>query len=163
MWRIVSGLLLAWLMARSAVAGEVCRTMVRHRALVGSTLPFAVTPFAVPVAVPVATVTVPGVLYRYTAVEPRVPRVGNLQKTQGEQLEAATPEGIITQRCAACHRDSHPSGGLSLSGVSLGGLSRDVRVEIVRRITTRDEHLRMPKRGGLGADEIGTLIKALVK
>ena len=159
--QVAWGLLLVCVVPRPIALGDGCRPAFRRGVAVRLSSGFAVTPFAVPVAVPVATVTVPGLLYRYAGSKPLAPPATQQQST--EEIELLQPSEIIAQRCTACHRDGHADGGLVLDGAEVDELDRAVRVEIVRRITSQDDDLRMPRRGTLSSNDMETLLEALVK
>ncbi len=128
------------------------------RAIV-STSGLTVVPFAVPVAVPVATVQVPTVLYSYSAsgaAHPTAPASTDIGAHVDTAEEATS---IIQQACVRCHGGEAPQAGLSLE--SLDGLSREQRLEAVARLVSDDPDLRMPRGATLAPAEIGRVLQAL--
>lgn len=115
-----------------------------------------VTPFAVPVAVPVAVISRPAVFYAYSQYagsppcEPPKP---------APTVAAAQPPSIIARACLACHGDDRPQAGLSLA--SLSSLSPEQRLEAIARVVSDDPRQRMPKGAVLSAREIGQLLQEL--
>jgi mono/diheme cytochrome c family protein len=116
----------------------------------------AIVPFAVPVAVPVATVRQPSVLYSFrsyvaaydTASNQHLSTQHSVLSTQpaaggSTSVGAAVPDAIniLTRRCAACHSGASAQGSLRLFGDAGGLLARLPR----RRILEAVEAGRMPK------------------
>jgi len=137
-----------------------------------TTSKLVITPFAVPVAVPVATVNVSRLFYRYQTepvathcVPPRdEPPEGVVPEPNAKQPTAETSGAeVVTRKCAACHREGNAGNGLILDGVAIGSLDRPARLEILRRITTSDPNERMPRRGELSAEEREWLLEQLVR
>lgn len=126
-----------------------------------------VTPFAVPVGVPVAPYA--GVWYGASAVQPApqaqaaqptVPsdvaalfeeflrwRAGRLEPKAQSPVAAETQAdvgAILKAKCAACHSGADPQGGLRMWD-DAGALLKLPRHTIDARISTADEKTRMPK------------------
>ena len=148
--------------ANLAEAGPICtsaqRAAVVQKSIVVSS-GFAVVPFAVPVAVPVATVQSPTVLYSYDGH-----RVANraTQSPQEEPPAEANPQTsstLLEQKCAQCHGGAAPKAGLDLSNPV--SLSPQQRLAAVARVVSDDAELRMPKGSTLSPSEIGRLLQEL--
>ncbi len=100
-----------------AWAGGVCQTanVVQSNALVQSSS-LTVVPFAIPVAVPVATVANPAVLYSYQQ------QAGvNVSSSSATTIKPAAPVStdpvaILQRHCVECHRGDGAQGHLSLFG-----------------------------------------------
>jgi len=120
---------------------------------------FTVVPFAVPVAVPVATVQSPTVLYSYDGHR----AANQVTPTQHEELPAeANPQAsstLLEQKCAQCHGGAAPKAGLDLSNPV--SLSPQQRLAAVARVVSDDAELRMPKGSTLSPSEIGRLLQEL--
>lgn len=158
------GWLLAVLVPAAACGGD-CRPVVRGPGVVVRPA-FAVTPFAVPVAVPVATFVSPPVLYSFQGYSmarqaAAVPRATVKEAPpNGESAErAGEPAGIIQQKCGHCHGGEAPKAGLDLTDLAALDVTR--RLEAVRRVVSDDAALRMPKGAALTPAEIGAVLQEL--
>lgn len=177
---VLSGVLLvstACLIASAHAAGckQPARTrFARSESVVITAGSFVVVPFAVPVAVPVATIAQPTVLYGYSAAAGGSARVsgdaGNSRADDAiapddiaEMDHKLAADAIVARRCASCHGAADAKGGLVLESISLDELERPQRIELLRRITSTDPSLRMPKEAPLTQSEVDVLVEALVK
>jgi mono/diheme cytochrome c family protein len=137
----------------------------------------AVVPFAIPVAVPVATVNPGGVYYGYQHQAqqfaprslPRSPMPMQQAETvpsrdtspESAQPTATTTGSLVRQHCAKCHTGEAAKGGLRLDAwTSLGS---DQRLKMIRRVLSDDEATRMPKGQTLDPQVLGELIQELSK
>ncbi len=103
-----------------------------------------IVPFAVPVAVPVATVRQPSVLYSFRSYAAGYGTGSSFQPgTQMRVDTSADPDAanILTRRCAACHSGASSQGGLRLFDDTGGLLAKLPR----RRVLESVEAGRMPK------------------
>lgn len=148
--------------ANLAEAGPICTSgqrssVVQKNLIVGSG--FTVVPFAVPVAVPVATVQSPTVLYSYDGHRP--PHQTTQVPLEEPPVEANSPSRatLLEQRCATCHGGDAPKAGIDLSHPA--GLSPAQRLSAVARVVSDDADLRMPKGTTLSASEIGRVLQEL--
>ncbi len=164
MKRIVAlGMAINILWGHSVVeAAPRCRTIesavaVQKNVVVGAG--FTVVPFAVPVAVPVATVQPPTVLYSYTAPHTSYPTQQDETERSLPDAEALEATTLINQKCAQCHGGEAPKAGLDLSDPST--LNPEQRLKAIARVVSDDADLRMPKSGTLSPGEIGQVLQAL--
>ena len=134
-----------------------------------------ITPFAVPVAVPVTTIQPGSVGYSYTAAasayrvvpEWRTPeddladriaarlaeRIGTLG-TLAARPAAAT---LTTKHCAACHTGEGAKGGFRVDQP----LDDAARLAAIEAVLHDDEAHRMPKGKTLAPEDLGPLIQEL--
>lgn len=145
-----------------AEAGPIC-TSVQRAAVVQKSIVvgsgFTVVPFAVPVAVPVATVQSPTVLYSYDGY--RAANKAALLPHEEPPVEAKPQASstLLEQKCAECHGGAAPKARLDLSNPV--GLSPQQRLAAVARVVSDDAELRMPKGNTLSPSEIGRLLQEL--
>jgi hypothetical protein len=120
-----------------------------------------IVPFAIPVAVPVATISQPAVFYGYSQYRLAAKPPGPLPSS--ERPPALTAASVLRQRCAACHAGPNPKGRFSVEATT-GDLASDERLEIVDRVTSSDPQRRMPPDGpALAPDELRALLRELVR
>ena len=120
-----------------------------------------IAPFAIPVAVPVATISQPAVFYGYSQYR-AAPAAMSAEPLAPPRAEPLTASTVLEQRCAACHSDVGGKGGFSIAAAD--ELSRERRVEVLERVTSSDPRRRMPPdRPPLPADELRTLLRELVR
>lgn len=141
--------------AAMAPAGGPCRApavVVRQRVEVVSS-GLTIVPFAVPVAVPVATYSAPSVLYAYGAAMPRAegtawaPNAALSAEPVASSAEPIqlTPESVLRQACIKCHQGAAAKAGLTLfddAGQLRPKLPRHVMWEMVAEG-------KMPPRGAV--------------
>lgn len=145
--------------------GGVCLTRSRASSVfvVQSNIRFV--PFAIPVAVPVAIINVPSVVYGYSgysaAYRQQVQPVIEPQKAEAKVSYTAAE--IVTNRCTKCHSGDEPKGGFNLHDANLAELDRDTRFKMLLRIMEPDKGKRMPKDGELSREEFDALVDSLVK
>lgn len=134
-----------------------------------------ITPFAIPVAVPLATVAPVQYGYSYQGAAAGYLGQANYRSPDDDfadrvaaklatrlasmqaQPAAAQSLDLVTQKCAKCHTGPAAKGDWDLSrlGTPAG------RLEAISRITAEDPALRMPKGSPLKPEEIGSLIHTL--
>ena len=156
-------------------AGRPChRQVVRVQSVIVNQQGLAVVPFAVPVAVPVATVNPGGVYYGYQqqaqpqAVQQQAPcpQVAHEQAVQEPQTaEPLTGEtqaestSLVHQHCAKCHTGEQAKAGFRLEAWTT--LGAEQRLKMIRRVLSDDESTRMPKGKQLDPQTLGELIQEL--
>ncbi len=145
---IATVFLLMAVSAASATSAGNCRQRnvvlsTAHSATISQGL--MVVPFAVPVAVPVATISRPTLFYgysnysRYTASESQSAASGGTRSTNedaGESPRNATlkADSILSRNCSACHTGQAAQGGLQIfhaGGRIFEKLPRHVILEMV--------------------------------
>ncbi|MBX7164826.1 MAG: hypothetical protein K1X74_00635 [Pirellulales bacterium] len=144
-------------MPAGAWAGD-CGAGLRHAQVAVASSGLVVVPFAVPVAVPVATIQAPAVLYSWRGAA----STSVMSDAAGESAavqEALGGEGLVRQRCARCHEGEAAKGDLVLT--DLGALSAEQRLEAVRRVVSDDPQVRMPRGMLLSPSEIGRMVQEL--
>lgn len=156
-----------WTCHAPARAG--CGTQVAVRrtapAVVVQKPAFAVVPFAVPVAVPVATIAQPAVFYGYRqyAAGSDQPSAVSSRKLTADGFSADRPpaESIstIARSCVACHGGTAPKAGLDLT--DLTRLTPQQRLQAVARVVSDDPSVRMPPSRPLPPAEIGRVLQEL--
>jgi hypothetical protein len=143
-------------------AAQTCVTAQRTSATitVASSGGLTIAPFAIPVAVPVATISQPAVFYSYSQyrVAPNVTSAGQLTPPAASLTAAA----VLEQRCAACHNGVGAQGTFTIAAAE--ELSRERRVDVLDRVTSNDPRRRMPPDGQpLTPDELRALLHELVR
>ncbi len=133
-----------------------------------------VTPFAVPVALPVTQLQNPAVLYGYQqsaaayrqqslaqfkTLEERIVDLLmlRLSKLEGTPFSTMVEQTLVHQHCIKCHGGEKPKGDFSLSGE----LTAPKRLRMIQRITHPNAKKRMPKGRVLNDILIGDLIQEL--
>ncbi len=144
-------------------ARPICNTAATRQIVVQKSVivrnGFAVVPFAVPVAVPVATVNPPTVLYSFDALR------GYQQQPRAKAPESKTEHAtlkttvLVIQKCAKCHGGEAPKAGLDLSQATT--LTTKQRLAAVARVVSDDPDERMPKGAALSPAEIGRVLQEL--
>ncbi|MEX0713325.1 MAG: c-type cytochrome domain-containing protein [Pirellulales bacterium] len=176
-----------WLSAAPASArpARVCGTQ-RPAARVVLPPRFIVTPFAVPIAVPVAPrsfvyydVSYDQGLHSASPIaergNPVVPEAADAAGLAGEArrvgAESAAarssrpiassprPHSLVERNCLKCHGQASPAAGFTLSDAR--GLSAEQRLLAIRRLLDDDPARRMPKDSTLSAQELGELLQEL--
>lgn len=160
------------LLAAPALAGNRCNVSVQSFALQSG---LAVTPFAVPVATPVATVAVGAYSYGFTgqaaqsvsaaSVDSQVDKIADrvIAKLRaagfGGIKAEALPEkpSLVSANCAACHGATKQAGGFR---VDLS-LSPEAKLKAIGRILADDPAKRMPKGKNLDPQTLGLLLQEL--
>ncbi len=172
---LVVAVSVAWFSCELADAGPICNSVRTQSIVVQRNIVvqngFAVVPFAVPVAVPVATVNVPTVLYSFDAnrgyqqshqthnadrsgfTEPRSRDEGSEHWTSDSRPSA------VVLKCAKCHSGEAPKAGLDLS--KSAALTTKQRLAAVARVVSDDPEERMPKGSTLSPTEIGNVLQEL--
>ena len=129
-------------------------------------------PFAIPVAVPVAVVNAPSVVYGYSGYSAAYQSRPTVEPQRVEPQPSLTAAEVVTNRCVKCHSGDEPKAGFDLSfdpealdgqGANLIELDRDTRYRMLRRIMEPDKRNRMPKGGELSREEFDALVDALVR
>ena len=118
------------------------------------------TPFAIPVAVPVATLGSPGLLYRVRDEASMIP--ARLTDRPVEPTTAARIDipALLIERCGSCHRGAAPPGGLTLLDAQGSLLAKLPRRRIFEAVAPDDHgHVRMPPapRASLTREELERL------
>jgi hypothetical protein len=103
-----------------------------------------IVPFAVPVAVPVATVRQPSVLYGYRGYAAPYGAADGRESASASPSRVPAPgeeeaAGLLTRRCASCHSGPQPQGRLQMFDAA-GLLARLPRRQILESV----ESGRMP-------------------
>ena len=134
---MVMGLLLA-IFGADALAAE--RLVYGARTTTKLESGLVIVPFAIPVAVPVATVRQPSVLYSYrgAAASYQSPQIRSFTAPAHET--SADAQAVFARHCGSCHRGSAAEGRMQLfdeTGTLLGKLPR-------RRVLAAIEAGRMP-------------------
>ena len=157
----VVALLLACV-ASTVNAGPICRgeqraVVARQNVVLQNGL--VVVPFAVPVAVPVATVNVPTVLYSFDGNPDYQARPHVMQAVPNPDIAAMESPSLVRRKCAKCHGGPSPKAGLDLSKPA--ALTTKQRLAAVARVVSDDPEERMPKGGTLSPAEIGRVLQEL--
>lgn len=109
--RTMLGLAAACLTALGAT-GPPCGQRTATRRVVVARSDAVAAPFAVPVAVPVATVRVPSVLYAYGSAAAPIARSTGPSAALVDSPQPA--ERVLRARCSACHQGAAARGGLMI-------------------------------------------------
>lgn len=150
-------LAIAAFVARSAGA-ETCRVAPRNTSAVVAQNGLTIAPFAIPVAVPVATISQPAVFYGYSQYRSAAPAAARPVESPPPNASA-----ILQQRCAACHAGPNAKAGFSLT-MPAQELPRDRRLGILDRVTSSDLQRRMPLgEPPLTQDELRAVLNELVR
>jgi hypothetical protein len=143
-----------------SAGAETCRVASRSSSAVAFQSGLTIAPFAIPVAVPVATISQPAVFYGYAQY--RTAPSTAMQPIEPPRPARSAPT-MIEQRCAGCHSGPNPKGGVSL-GAAISELPREQRLSILERVTSSDPQRRMPLgEPPLTPDELRTVLQELVR
>lgn len=143
--------MLLWLALVSAATAQ-CRTYNYNSQL-------AITPYAIPVAVPVATVTT-NALYSYKEAAPA--NTGQLdaetvaalkELVKSHRPRQAPAAGLVSQRCAGCHT----GGGQAVSHFDLNNATGEDLRNAIKAVANGS----MPKGNKMSGDEIGKIVYEL--
>ena len=155
--------LLCLLAVEELHAGGPCRGNVVTQVVNPQQATFTVVPFAVPVAVPVATISTPVTFYSYQHAAVVTPATTSTATVQPAAV-SLTPETILSRHCAACHRGPSVQGGLTLfdtRGKLLDKLPRHVILDAVMADEQAPPRMPPPGSESLSSAELRVLRKWL--
>ena len=166
--------LLPLLLAAPALAGNHHQQLILQSGL-------AVSPFAIPVAVPVVTVAPHSYSLGFSgqAYAPQAAPQARVQSTKSaedalvdrlvEKLAArlgldakpasVDPHPLLTANCLSCHNATKKSGGVDFSGE----LTDELRLRAIGAMLSDKDSARMPKGKQLDANSLGKLIQEFSK
>lgn len=164
----------------AAICGAVCQQQAAHVQQVQQVVAaqVAVTPFAIPVATPVAAIQNPSLFYSYNSNAYGEGNYGGYaaqgagvswedrmaarvaEKVLGRISQAGSIQAsatLLSKNCASCHSGNEAKGGFHVDTP----LSDAGRLKAITRILADDPVKRMPKGKTLAADELGRLIQEI--
>lgn len=163
-------------LSAAIACGAVCNQQVAVQQFAANV---AITPFAIPVAVPVASVQNPSLFYNYnsyasqysdnsyggyaasgagTAWEDRLAaRVAEKVLSRVNSISPASAQTLVASNCVKCHQGEDAKGAYRMDVP----LTEGKKLKAITRILADDPAKRMPKGKTLGAEELGKLIQEL--